>query len=102
MPILGTVTDEGASISIMSSTTWKTFGSLQLVHVTHNLLPFNRGNNQPLWILPKFPITFGGKNIYIDVIVVQVPFYFNLLGCDYVDVMGALVSSLFRVICWAI
>lgn len=52
-------------------------------------------------ILPKLPITLGGKTIYIDVMVVQGPSDFNLLlGGDYLYVMGALVSSLFQVMCF--
>jgi len=43
----------------------------------------------------------GGKTVYIDVMVIQGPLDFNLLlGRDYVYVMGALVSSLFRVVCF--
>ena len=99
MVVLGTILDEGASISIMSSTTWKALGSPQLVPITQNLLAFNGRTSQPLGILLKFPITLGGNTIYIDVMVVQVPLYFNfLLGRDYVYVMGALVSSLFHVV----
>lgn len=49
-------------------------------------------------ILPKLPITLGGKTIYLDVMVFQGPFDFNLLlGHDYFYFMGALVSSLFHV-----
>lgn len=77
----------------MSSTTCQALGSPQLVHVTQNLLAFNRGTSQPLGFLPKFPITLGGKTVYIDVMVVQGPLDFNLLlGRNYVYVMGALVS----------
>jgi len=62
------------------------------------LLAFNRGTNQLLEILPNLPIIFGGNTIYLYAMVVQGPLYFNLLlGRDYVYVMGALVSSLFRV-----
>ena len=69
--------------------------------VTQNLLAFNRGTNQPLGVLLKFPITLGGKTIYIDVMAVQGPLDFNLLlGCDYVYVMGVLIYSLFRVVCF--
>lgn len=56
--------------------------------ITQNMLAFNRGTNQPLGILPKFPITLGGKTIYLDVMVVQGHLYLNLLlGRDYVYVM---------------
>ena len=93
--------DEGASVSIMSFTTWQALDSPQLVPVTQNLLAFNGGTSQPLGILPNLPISLGGKTIYIDVVVVQGPLDFNiLLGRDYVYVMGALVSSLFRVVCF--
>jgi len=62
------------------------------------LLAFNRGTSQLLGILPKLPITLGGEIVYIDMMVVQDPLDFNLLlGRDYVYVMVALVSSLFRV-----
>lgn len=89
------------SISIFSSTTWKALGSLQLFPVTQNLLAFNRGTNQSLGILPQFPISLGGNIVYINVMVVQVPLDFNLLlGCDYVYDMGALVPSIFHVMCF--
>jgi len=66
-----------------------------------NLLTFDGGTNQPLGILSKFLVTLGGKAIYIYVMVVQGALDFSLLlGCDYVYAMGALVSSLFRVVCF--
>jgi len=66
------------------------------------MLPFNRGTNQPLGIVSKFPIALGGKIVYLDLMVFQGPLDFNLLlDRDYVYVMGALVSSLFCVICFA-
>jgi len=96
MDVLSTVIEEGASVSILSSTVWKAFGSPHLVPVTQNMLAFKRGTSQLLGILHKLPITLGGKTIYIDVMVVQGPLDFNLLlGRDYVYIMGALVSSLF-------
>lgn len=69
--------------------------------VTQNLLAFDGGTSQPLGILLKFPVTLGGKTVYIDVMVVQGAFDFSfLLGRDYIYAMGALVSSLFRVVCF--
>ena len=66
------------------------------------MLAFNKGTSKPLGILPKLPITLGGKTVYIDVMVDQGPLDFNLLlGRDYVYVMGALASSRFRVMCFA-
>ena len=99
--IPGTVLDEGASVSLMSATTWQALGSPQLVHVASNLTAFDGGTSQPLGILPKFPITLGGKTVYIDISVTQGALDFNLLlGRDYVYAMGALISSLFRVVCF--
>ena len=66
--------------------------------VTQNLLAFDREPYQPVGILPKFPVTLGGKTIYIDVMVVQGALDFSLpLDRGYVYAMGALVSSLFHV-----
>ena len=65
---------------------------------TDQILAFNQRPTTPLGILPHFPITLGGKTIYIDVMVVQGPLDFNLLlGRDYFYAMKAVVSTLFRV-----
>jgi hypothetical protein len=94
-----TLIDEGASVSILSSVSWYALGCPQLTLITQNLLAFNRRTSQPLGILPQFPITLGGKTIFIDVMVVRDPLeFFLLLGWDYVYAMKALVSTLFRVI----
>ena len=96
-----TIIDEGASASILSSTTWQAFGSAPLVPVMQNLLKFNRRTSQPLGILPRLPVTLGGKTVHMDVMVVPRPLDFNLLlGHDYTYAMGALVSSLFCVMCF--
>jgi hypothetical protein len=94
-----TLIDEGASVSILSSVAWYALGCPQLAPVTQNLLAFNRRTSQPLGILPQFPVTLGGKTVFIDVMVVRDPLDFSLLlGRDYVYAMKALVSTLFRVI----
>ena len=96
-----TIIDEGASVSVLSSTTWQVFGLLLLAPVTQNLLAFNRRTSQPLGILPRLPVTLGGKTVHMDVMVVPGPLDFNmLLGRDYTYAMGALVSSLFHVVCF--
>ena len=65
-----------------------------------NLLAFNRKTSQPLGTLPRFPVTLGGKIVFIDVMVIQDPLDFALLlGRDYVYAMKAIVSTLFHVIC---
>ena len=97
----GTVLDEGASVSLMPVPTWQALGSPSLVPVAPNLTAFDGGTSQPLGILPQFPITLGGKTVYIDVSVTQGSLDFSLLlGRDYVYAMGALVSSLFHVVCF--
>jgi hypothetical protein len=94
-----TLIDEGASVSILSSIAWQALGCPQLAPVTQNLLAFNRRTSQPLGTLPQFPVTLGGKTVFIDVMVVQDPLDFALLlGRDYVYAMKAIVSTLFRVI----
>jgi hypothetical protein len=94
-----TLIDEGSSVSILSSIAWQTLGCPSLVSVTQNLLAFNRRTSQPLGTLPQFPITLGGKTVFLDVMVVQDPLDFSLLlGRDYVYAMKAIVSTLFRVI----
>jgi hypothetical protein len=94
-----TLIDEGASISILSSLAWQALGCPQLALVTQNLLAFNRRTSQPLGTLPQFPVTLGGKTVFIDVMVVQDPLDFSLLlGRDYVYAMKAIVSTLFHVI----
>jgi hypothetical protein len=65
--------DEGVSISILSSIAWQDLGCLQLAPVTQNLLAFNRRTSQPLGTLPQFLVTLGGKNVFIDIMVVQDP-----------------------------
>jgi hypothetical protein len=94
-----TLIDEGVSVSILSYVTWYALGCPQLAPVTQNLLAFNRRTSQPLGILPHFPVTLGGKTVFIDVMVVRDPLDFSLLlGRDYVYAMKALVSTLFHVI----
>jgi hypothetical protein len=71
--------DEGSSVSILSSIAWKALGYPQLVSVTQTLFSFNRRTSHPLGILPQFPVTLGGKTVFIDVMVVQDPLDFDLL-----------------------
>jgi hypothetical protein len=74
-------------------------GYPQLVPVTQTLFAFNRRTSDPLGILPQFPLTLGGKTVFIDVMVVQDPLYFDLLlGPYYFYAMKFIVSTLFCVI----
>jgi hypothetical protein len=61
------------------------------------MLSFNRRTSQPLGTLPQFPVTLGGKIVFIDVMVVRDPMDFSLLlGWDYVYSMKSIVSTLFH------
>jgi len=101
MIVSGTIIDEGAYVSILSSTSWQAHGSPPLVPITQNLLDFNKGTNQPLGILPQLPITWGGEIVYLKVMVVLDPLDYNLLlGRNYVYDMGAIISTLFQVTCF--
>jgi hypothetical protein len=71
-----TLIDEGVSISILSSFAWQALGCPQLAPVTQNLLAFNRRTSQPLGTLPQFPVTLGGKTVFIDVMVSKTPWIF--------------------------
>jgi len=100
MVMVGTIIDEGAFMSILSSTAWKALGSPSLFPEMRNLTGFNKGTNRPLGILLNVPITLRRKTIHMNVMVVQGPLDYNiLLGREYIYSMGAIVSSLFRVMC---
>ena len=61
-------------------------------------MAFNITISKPLGILPKLPITLEGKNICIDLMVVQGPLDFNLrLMREYVYSMEVVLSTLFCV-----
>ena len=101
MVMAGTIIDEGASVSILSSTAWKALGSPSLLPEMRNLTAFDKGTSRPLGILPDVPITLRGKTIHMNVMVVQGPLDYNLLlGRDYIYCMRTIVSSLFRVMCF--
>jgi len=101
MIMVGTIIDEGASVSILSSIAWEVLGSPSLLPEMRNLIGFDKGTSRPLGILPNVPITLRTKIVYINLMVVQGPLDYNLLlGCDYMYSMGAIVSSLFIIMCF--
>ena len=73
MVMAGTIIDEGASVSILSSIAWKALGSPALLPEMRNLSGFDKGTSQPLGILPNVPITLKGKTVQMNVMVVQGP-----------------------------
>ena len=101
MIVFGTIIDEGASVSILSSTAWKALGSPSLLPEMRNLTGFDKRTSRSLGILPDVPITLRRKIVHMNVMVVQGPLDYNLLlGRDYIYCMAAIVSSLFRVMCF--
>jgi len=101
MVMASTIVDEGASMSILSSIAWKALGLPSLFPEIRNLTGFDKGTSRSLGILPNVPITLRGKSVQMNVMVVQGPLDYNLLlGRDYIYCMGAIVSSLFRVMCF--
>jgi hypothetical protein len=94
-----TLIDKVSSVSILYSLAWQDLGYPHLISITQTPFSFNRRTDQPLGILPHFPVTLGGKIIIIDVMVVQDPLDFDLLlGQAYVYAMKDIVSTLFCVI----
>ena len=101
MVMAGTIIDEGSPVSILSSTAWEALGSPLLLPEMRSLVGFHREITRPLGILPNVPITLEGKTIQIGLMVVQGPLDYNLLlGRDYIYRIRAIVSSLFRVMCF--
>lgn len=101
MVMAGTIIVEGASVSILSSIAWEALGSPPLLPEMRNLTGFNKGTSRPLGILPDVTITLRRKTVHVNVMVVQGPLDYNLLlGHDYIYSMGAIVSSLFKVMCF--
>ena len=70
MIMAGTIIDEGASMSILSSTAWKVLGFPSLLSEIRNLSGFNKGTSQLLGILPNLPINLRRKTIHLNVMVV--------------------------------
>jgi len=79
MVMAGTIIDEGASASILSSIAWKVLGLPSLLPEMRNLTDFDKGTSRPLGILPNVPITLREKIVHINVMVVQGPLDYNLL-----------------------
>ena len=77
--IFQTVVDEGASTCVMSLACWKGIGSPAVVPSTTLLTPFDDHSHRTHGIIPAFPICVGGKNINIEVEIVDASLDCNLL-----------------------
>ena len=69
MIMVGTIIDEGASMSILSSTAWKLLGLPLLLPEIWNLSGFNKGTSWPFGILPNLPINLRRKTVHLNVMV---------------------------------
>jgi hypothetical protein len=99
--ICRTVIDEGASTCVMSFSCWKAIGSPPLNESQNNLKAFNGSGFKPYSVLPLLPITLEGKTVQFEVEVFDAPLDYNLLlGHSWIDSMRAVVSTLFRVVCF--
>ena len=88
--------DEGASTCVMSLSCWKGLGSPEIVPSQSKLKSFDGHVFKPHGIVPAFTITLGGKNVNVEMEVVDVPIDYNLLlGRSWTYVMEAIPSSYF-------
>lgn len=91
--------DEGASMLIMSITSWKGLSSLTLIPSPKMLKPFDKHTFYPHGIIPSFSIELGGKTVEIKVKVVDIPLEYNLvLDHSWTYAMEVVVSSFYKVI----
>jgi hypothetical protein len=99
--ICRTVIDEGASMCVMSIACWKSIGSPYLTKSHNTLKAFNGFIFKTYGVLPSLPITLEGKTINIEVEFFDVPLDYNLLlGCNWINSMCAVVSTLFCIVCF--
>ena len=71
--------DEGAATSIMSYSCWQALGSLMLAASETVLKAFDGHLFTPHGILIAFPIELGGKNVTVEVEVVNSLLNYNYL-----------------------
>jgi hypothetical protein len=99
--ICRTVIDEGASMCVMSLAFWKAIGSPPLNESQNTFKAFNGSGFKPYGVLPSLPVTLEGKTVQVEVEVFDAPLDYNLmLGHSWIDSMCAVVSTLFRVVCF--
>jgi hypothetical protein len=91
--------DEGASTCVMFIAFWKAIISPPLTKSHNTLKSFNVSGFKPYSVLPSLSITLEGKSVNIEVEDFDAPLDYNLLlGRSWIDVMCAIVSTLFRVL----
>ena len=92
------VIDECISTCVMSLSCWKDLGSLELVPSNTLLTAFDERSFHPHGILPAFEIKLVGKEVSIEVEVIDAPLDYNLLlGRSWTYAMSAIASVVFQV-----
>ena len=93
------VVDEGAFTCVMSLYCWKDLGSLELVPSNTLLTSFNGRSFRPHGILPDFEIKLVGKEVSVEVEVIDAPLDYNLLlGRSWTYAMSAIALTVFWVL----
>jgi hypothetical protein len=91
-----TILDEGASTCVKSLACWKDLKSPTVKKSSTMLRAFNGQGFHPHGILQSLPIQLGGKNITVDVKVVDATLDYNLLlGRSWFYAMTVVASSVF-------
>ena len=99
MTVKCTVIDKGDAASVMSLACWKGLGSPELSKSATILISFDGRSFWPHEIIPSLKVRLGGKTFTIEVEVVDAPLDYNLLlGRNWMYIMQAIASSLFRVV----
>jgi len=85
----------------MVDSVWKRLGSPDLSPYTITLHAWDGHPTQPLGLYQKFPITFVGKRVMINMEVIESPLDYNLLlGLIYTYSMSIVASSVFCKMCF--
>jgi hypothetical protein len=92
-----TILDEGASTCVMSLACWKGLKSPTLNKSPTMLCTFDGQDFHPHGLLQSLPIQLGGKNVIVDVEVVDAPLDYNLLlGRSWFYAMTVVALSVFQ------
>ena len=93
------IVDEGALTYIMSMSCWNVIGSPQLNQLTTTLKSFDGRTYKPYGNLNSLQVELEGKTISIEIEVIDVPLYYNLIYiCTWVYDIVFIISPNFRMI----
>ena len=93
------VVNEGASTCVMSLSCWKALGSLELVPSNTLLTALEGRSFCPHGILPTFEIKLVGKEVSVQVEVIDAPLDYNiLLGRSWTYAMCAIALAFLQVV----